>query len=170
MIDLVEWRRDVSRWGLLRSFYIRAMNLLKPRFTMFVVNVREQHRDLRSYTWRSFTTAPHVDGLWVAFERPVRYGYKAFTHPDYRGRHLQDLVSYHTDALSLDRGFRDALSIIEAHNFASIASDKRRGNRIVGWAGYIKAFGPVFPFRSPGARRYTFRFVKDHFPMREQSQ
>ena len=218
MIDLAQWRSDVSRWGLPRSAYIRTMNSLKPWLTLFVVNVREQHsversndgvpgisvraanqaelvwaaRDpemglnpvtidaalrrgdicvgafdrqtnperLVSYTWRSFTTAPHVDGLWVAIERPVRYGYKAFTHPDYRGRHLQDLVSYYTDALCLDRGFRYALSIIETHNFASIASDKRRGNRVVGWAGYIKALGHVFPFRSPGARRHTFRFVK----------
>jgi hypothetical protein len=115
---------------------------------------------LVSYAWRSFTTAPHVEGLWVTFERPHRYGYKSLTLPDYRGRHLQDLVSYYTDALCLERGFRYGLAIIETHNFASIASNLRRGSRVVGWAGYVKLFGRVFPFRSSGARRHTFRFVK----------
>ena len=118
------------------------------------------HERLVSYTWRSFTTAPHVDGLWVTFERPHRYGYKGFTHPDYRGRHLQDLVTYETDALCIERGFRYGLTIIETHNFASIASNRRRGGRVVGWAGYFKLLGHVLPFRSRGARRHTFRFVK----------
>ncbi len=222
MIDWVQWRNNVSRWGLLRSGYMRIMVWLKRWFTLCRVHVREQHpvarphnqmpgiavrqaslsellraaRDpaldlhpvavaaalrrgdicvgafdqesnperLVGYTWRSFTTAPHADGLWVVIERPNRYGYKAFTHPDFRGRHLQDFVAYHTDALCLERGFRYALSIIETHNFPSIASDMRRGNRVVGWAGYIKLFGRVFPFRSRGARRHTFRFVKPRSP------
>ena len=46
-----------------------------------------------AYVWRSFSTAPHTDGLWVTFERPYRYGYKAFTAPAYRGQHLQDALS-----------------------------------------------------------------------------
>jgi hypothetical protein len=119
---------------------------------------------LVSYTWRSFTTAPHVDGLWVTFERPHRYGYKGFTHPDYRGRHLPDLVAYETDALCVKRGFRYGLAIIETHNFASIASNQRRDGRIVGWSGYFKVLGRVFPFRSHGARRHSFRFVKFSSP------
>lgn len=217
-MDRIQWRNDVSRWGLVRSVYNRTMAWLKPWLTLCVVHVREQDAATRpdvdapdiavrvarraelaraardpvmeldlaavdsalqrgdlcvaafdrnsdperlvAYVWRSFTTAPHVDGLWVTFERPYRYGYKALTHPDYRGRHLSDHVSRHTDALCVQRGYRYALSIIETHNFASIASDRRRGNRVVGRVGYVRLFGRIFPFHSPGARRHTFRFVR----------
>lgn len=113
-----------------------------------------------AYVWRSFSTAPHADGLWVTFERPYRYGYKAFTRPEYRGQHLQDALSFLTERLGVERGYTEGLSFVETHNYASVAQDLRRGNRVVGWAGYIKLFGRVYPFRTPGARRHTFRFVR----------
>ena len=113
-----------------------------------------------AYTWRSFSTAPHVDGLWVEFERPYRYGYKMFTHPDCRGQHLQEAIGGLTDAMCIERGYTRSISFVETHNYPSVATDLRRGNRRVGWAGYLKLFGWVFPFRSPGARRHTFRFVR----------
>jgi len=113
-----------------------------------------------AYVWRSFSTAPHVDGLWVTFERPYRYGYKALTHPDYRGQHLQDALSFLTEPPSVERGYTEGLAFVETHNYASIAQDLRRGNRVVGWAGYFKLFGRVYPFRTPGARRHTFKFVR----------
>lgn len=112
-----------------------------------------------SYVWRSFSTAPHVDGLWVEFERPYRYSYKAFTLPDYRGQHLQDDTVRLTDAMCVERGYPYAIGFVETHNFASLRADTRHGNQHIGWAGYIKLFGRVYPFRSPGARRHTFRFV-----------
>jgi hypothetical protein len=113
-----------------------------------------------AYVWRSFSTAPHTDGLWVTFERPYRYGYKAFTHSDYRGQHLQDALSFLTEPPSVEQGYTKAISFVETHNYASIAQDLRRHNRVVGWAGYFKLFGRVYPFRTPGARRHSFRFVR----------
>lgn len=121
--------------------------------------VFEQERML-AYAWRAFSTAPHVDGLWVTFERPYRYGYKSLTHPDYRGQHLQSLASPVTDAACIERGYRKTLGFVESHNYASITNSLRLGNRLVGWAGYFKFFGRVYPFRSPGARKHTFRFVR----------
>ena len=113
-----------------------------------------------AYTWRSFTIAPHIDGLWVTFEPPYRYGYKSFTHPEYRGQHLQYHVGRLVDALCAERGYAKSLGFIESHNFSSIANSLRQGNRLVGWAWYIKLFGRVYPFRNPGARNHTFRFVR----------
>ena len=117
-----------------------------------------------AYVWRSFSTAPHADGLWVTFERPYRYGYKGFTHPDYRGQHLRDAPVFLTDRLCVERGFTHALAFVELGNLPSIAQDQRRDNRVVGWAGYFKLFGRVYPFRTPGARRHTFRFVRRSEP------
>ena len=113
-----------------------------------------------AYTWRSFTTAPHADGLWVTFARPYRYGYKALTRPEYRGMHLQDAAVVVTEAACIERGYTHGVSFVESHNYPSITQDNRRGNRLVGWAGYVKLFGRVYPFRTPGAKRHTFRFVR----------
>ncbi len=117
-----------------------------------------------AYAWRSFSIAPHVDGLWVTFEHPYRYGYKALTHPDYRGQHLQDAISAVSNAPCIERGYTEALSIVESHNYASITQDLRRSNRVVGWAGYLKLLGRVYPFHTSGARRHTFRFVRSEAP------
>jgi hypothetical protein len=113
-----------------------------------------------AYVWRSFSTAPHIEGLWVRFDRPYRYGYKALTLPEFRGRHLQDALALSTDALCNERGFTKGVGIVESHNYPSVRSDLRRGNRLAGWAGYFSLFGKVYPFRSPGARKHTFRFVR----------
>lgn len=111
-----------------------------------------------SFAWRSHSTAPHGDGLWVGFEKPYRYGYHAYTRPEYRGRHLRDPRL--TDRLSIEQGCRFAVGFTETHNFASIRWNRRYGNERVGFAGYIKVFGKPYPFRTPGAKRHTFRFYR----------
>lgn len=113
-----------------------------------------------SYVWRSFSTAPHLPHLWVAVEKPYRYGYKGFTHPDYRGRRLLDAATRVTERVCLERGFTHGVGFIETHNYASVVSDLRRGNRCVGWAGYLTVFGRTWPFRTPGVRASSFRFYR----------
>lgn len=122
---------------------------------------------LVAYMWRSFTRAPHADGLWVAFEKPYRYGYKALTHVDHRGKHLSSVMGPHADFYSLERGFDHTIGFVETHNYPSITSEVRRGNRPIGYAGYLRAFGRVFPFRSPGVRRAGFAFYR---PDEQQSR
>jgi len=109
--------------------------------------------------WRSLTCAPHVEGLWVRFRRPYRYGYKAYTHPEFRGCHLQVPVSRFLDDYFIARGFTHNIGFIETHNYASIASEERRGGRRAGWAGYFRMFGRALPFRSREARERGFGFV-----------
>jgi hypothetical protein len=113
-----------------------------------------------AFVWRSFSTAPYSDGLWVAFEKPYRYGYKAFTRPEYRGRRLQNPIALLTDELCVERGHGYAIGVVDTHNYPSIASDASRGNRLVGFAGYVKVFGRAYPFRSFGARKHRFRFYR----------
>lgn len=115
-----------------------------------------------AYMWRSFTTAPHLHGLWVHFRKPYRYGYRSFTRPEYRGRHLSDPMGHFLDDYCLDRGFTQSIGFIETDNYASIASDRRRGSTRKGWVGYLRLFGRTYPFRSRGARRRGFGFF--HHP------
>lgn len=112
------------------------------------------------FGWRSHTTAPHGDGLWVGFEKPYRYGYHAYTRPEYRGQHISDPRV--ADWLSVARGARFTVGFTETHNFASIRRNRRYGNKRVGYAGYFKIFGKPYPFRTPGAKRHTFRFYRHH--------
>jgi hypothetical protein len=113
---------------------------------------------LVAYTWRALSSAPHVHGLWVAFVKPDRYSYKAFTLPEFRGYHLQSHIAAAADPWFVARGFIRDISFIETHNYASIRSFRRIGHRFVGYAGYLTLFGRPIPFRSPGARKHGFRF------------
>jgi hypothetical protein len=115
---------------------------------------------LVAFVWRSFSTAPHVDGLWVRISKPCFYGYKVFTYPDYRGRRLHNRVSLITDRLCIERGYTHGVGFAETHNFASNVSVLRNDSVPVGYAGYFLLFGRAYPFHSPGARRRGFRFYR----------
>lgn len=114
-----------------------------------------------SFVWRSFTTAPHGDGLRVRVEWPYWYTYKAYTRPDFRGRRVSGLLTLYGDEVCRDRGYRYGVGFIETHNYASIRSNMRLGSKLVGYAGYVKLFGKVCPFRTPGVISHTFRFYRD---------
>lgn len=111
---------------------------------------------IASYVWRAFSPNPYEKGLWVHFSPTHPYSYKAYTRPDYRRRRLQHHASLFLDRWLLERGYTHTISYIETHNYPSLASSKRRGNRRVGWAGYLNLFGRILAFHSPGARRYGF--------------
>ncbi|HEX2482149.1 MAG TPA: hypothetical protein VHQ69_09735 [Methylomirabilota bacterium] len=59
---------------------------------------------LIAYVWRAFGSTPAEDGLWITVPKPARYGYKSFTRPEYRGRHIQQVLSFSTDRLCFERG------------------------------------------------------------------
>lgn len=119
------------------------------------------------YMWSSYSTAPHTDGIWIEFQAPYRYGYKSFVDPDYRGRRISNRISAYSDLDSMRRGFTQAISFVETHNYNSIRSNQRHvGREYVGIACYFNVFGRVFPFRSPAVKRLGFRFVPpDELPV-----
>lgn len=112
-----------------------------------------------AYAWNAVGPTPHDDRLMVHFDAPAGYSYKAFTRPEYRGRRLQNVVADAGRDEYLCRGRTMVLSFVESHNLASIASSGHRPNRRVGFAGYLCVGSRVLPFRTPGARRFGFRFV-----------
>ena len=113
---------------------------------------------LVSYLWRAFEPVPAEDGFWVRFDRPNRYGYKAFTVPSHRGLRIQSALAPTTDRMLLERGYTHAISYVESDNHASIRSDLRHGNERVGFAGWIDVPGLRWTFSSPGARAHGFEF------------
>jgi hypothetical protein len=116
--------------------------------------------EMIGYMWSSYSAAPHIEGIWIEFCAPYRYGYKSFVHPDYRGRRISNRVSAYSDADSLRRGFTHAISVVKTQNYKSIRANQRHpGREYVGLAGYLCLFGRVLPFRSPAVKKLGFRFV-----------
>jgi len=113
-----------------------------------------------AWAWASFCIAPHGDGLWVKIAPPYSYGYKWFTKPKYRGRDIIGKLTELRDKLTAEAGPTHHVGFTETHSYASLTSSSRLGTRCVGHAGYFKLFGKAYPFRTPGAVKHTFRFVR----------
>jgi GNAT superfamily N-acetyltransferase len=111
-----------------------------------------------AFVWRSFSDAPHVDGIWVRIDTPYWYTYKMYSHPDFRGQRLSGQLTLLGDSVCADRGRTKGVGFIEIGNTASMRANLRLGSRTIGFAGYLRLGGCVFPFRTPGVVASTFRF------------
>ena len=107
---------------------------------------------LVSYTWRAFSQTPVSDRFSLSIEKPNRYGYKALTLPEHRGKQLQNSINLFSDKLCFDTGYTSAVAFVETHNYASLASDARRGNKQVGWILWRDRHPLDFCYTSKGAR------------------
>ena len=114
--------------------------------------------EIVAFIWCSFGTAPDVGDIWVAFPEYCRYSHKLYTKPAYRGQRIMD--THLSDHLSRARGATHAVSIIETHNYASMARNRWQGKPFVGFAGYIQIGNSALCFRSPGAKKLGFKFYK----------
>ena len=113
-----------------------------------------------SFAWSAFTPTRHRDGVYVTFDSRHRYGYFAFTLPEYRGRHLPRLPVPLRDRYCVARGCTQSISFISVDNRSSIRMATAIGNHRVGFAGYLK-LGPIFvPFRTRAVREEGFRFFR----------
>ena len=84
--------------------------------------------------WRALGAAPHEGHVFVDVPKPCRYGYKSFTLPDWRGRRIQSQLARSADPWYIARGYTHAIGFIESDNYASLHSNRKHGNRTVGWA------------------------------------
>jgi GNAT superfamily N-acetyltransferase len=115
---------------------------------------------LLGYVWLAFGPTPHVNGVRVEFPPDARYTYKSFVRPLWRGQRIAARLAAHGDALCVKRGRTRTASFIDIDNYPSIRSSEAMGTKTVGFAGYLHCLGMVFAFRSPGAKRFGFRFHK----------
>ncbi|WP_375170310.1 hypothetical protein [Marinobacter sp.] len=112
---------------------------------------------LLGYLWRAFSPVSVRDQLWVDAGAAGRYQYKAFTRAEYRGQNIASSIAVATEAIY--KGRTHNIAFIESHNYPSIRSSRKMGNRVVGYAGHWKIGARYYCFRSPGARRLGFRFM-----------
>lgn len=84
---------------------------------------------LASYSWYALRSieGEHHMGVPMAFPASAAYMYKAFTHPDYRGRSLYAIgVMKAFDALA-GRGITSLITSVSRANFASLNACHRMG-------------------------------------------
>lgn len=115
---------------------------------------------LVAYTWLAQSTTRMEEGLWVNFPAGFSYGHAAFTLPAHRGRRLQQLVVNECDRWLTAHGHTHNIDYIRVQNHASLLADRRYGNLPIGYAGFIKWFGKVWPWRSPALSKIGFYLYK----------
>jgi hypothetical protein len=113
---------------------------------------------LVGYSWRTFTAAPHFEGLWARVERPYFCGYKAFTRESHRGRRIHAAVALFSDAYLLERGYTAEVGFVDIANFPSLGVARHLGRRRIGYAGYVKWFGHCITFRTPAVKAIGAEF------------
>jgi len=113
-----------------------------------------------SFDWSAFTPTRVSEGVYVGFGQGFRYGYFAFTLPEFRGRHFARRFKAVKDLYSIARGCRHTIAYIDLDNISSVNSAIATGHRRIGFAGYWKR-GPIFvAFRTRGAREHEFQFCR----------
>ena len=111
-----------------------------------------------SYGWSAFSPTHDSEGVYVGFGEKYRYGYKSFTLPEFRGRHLPRVFKPLRDGYCIARGCTHTVAFVAVDNRSSIRATLAQSYRRIGFAGYLKR-GPIFwSFRTPGVRRCGFDF------------
>ena len=115
---------------------------------------------LVSYIWRSLSSAPDADGVWIRVHKPYNYSYNSYTRPGYRGQRISPVVHLFSDNAVYALGYRYRIGFVEITNFASIEMGKYMGSKKIGYAGYVICFGNLIPFRSSAVKATGFEFFK----------
>lgn len=113
---------------------------------------------LVGYAWFAYQHAPHVDGLWMAFDPRAIYIFRAFVLPSYRGRGIAPALYAAGDPLFASQGRDSALLCIGIRHAASFAAARRSGARTIGYGAYLRAGRRLLQLRTPGAVRAGYRF------------
>ena len=115
---------------------------------------------LVGYNWLAYDATPHIDGVWAQFGPDLRYSYKTFVHPSFRGKRIAQALHAFADDPSLRCGKRWVVNYVDIDNFPSFAALDRAGSRVAGYAGYLDWFGKFLAFRTRGARDIGFVFYR----------
>ena len=124
--------------------------------------VFHQHRVI-AYRWYSLSgSTPCWERMDIRYEHPHRaYGYRTFTHPAHRGKHLHAYTTAKSDSALIARGCTHTIGYIDATNFVSLrAYSHLSGGRRIGGILSLRAFGRHWVIRSPGAIRHAVTIVK----------
>lgn len=115
---------------------------------------------LLGYTWLAFRDTRFARGVWIGFDPQLRYSYKTFVRPEYRGQRIAPALHALADRPELRRGRQRAINLVECDNRASRIALERAGSRTLGYAAYARCFGLLIALRSPGLRRAGVGFYR----------
>jgi hypothetical protein len=116
--------------------------------------------DLVAYGWYSNRPTPVTsiaDDMVLHFDPAYAYMYKGYTLPEHRGRRLHGIGMARALAAYVQEGARGLVSIVDAGNFASLASCYRLGYRAVGLIFHTRVAGKDFTFATHGCEEYGLR-------------
>lgn len=145
---------DDSKLDLDREFVQAALERGDLAFGAFDKSL------LVAYIWRSTTSAPHTDKLWVRVERPYCYAYKSFSRTSYRGNHIVPALIQYSDRKMLNLKYTHRIGFIAVTNFASLAMGDHMGTRTIGYIGYLEWFGKHIPFRTRSVAEIGAKFFE----------
>ena len=104
------------------------------------------------YCWLGFAPLPHLDGVWVSFDRRVVWTYKSLVRPSHRGQGVAAALYAFGDTVCLDRGRTQSVICTETHNRASIRAGLRAGYAPAGYGAYRVRGKRLMPWCSPRAK------------------
>lgn len=110
------------------------------------------------YCWLAFAPLPHLDGVWVRFDRRVAWTYKSLVLPSYRGKGIAPALYRFSDANSRERGCSDSVICVESHNRPSISAALRAGYAPSGYGAYVLRGSRLLTWSSPAAKRHAVSF------------
>lgn len=112
---------------------------------------------LAAYSWYSHEPT-EADGLRLTFRPDYVYMYKAFTHPDYRGRRLYAAGVNRALTEYLAQGYRGLIADVEIYNYGSLRSLERLGCEGFGRTSILKIGKRSLVLTSPGCRAYGYAY------------
>ena len=110
------------------------------------------------YCWLAFAPLPHLDGVWVRFDRRVAWTYKSLVLPSYRGKGIAPALYRFSDADSRERGCSDSVICVESHNRPSISAALRAGYAPSGYGAYVFRGSRLLTCSSAAAKRHAVSF------------
>ena len=111
---------------------------------------------LAAFGWYSEKPTQLNEDLEIHFDPSWVYAYHAHARDEYRGQHLNCVrIARAAEAFTL-RGFKGAISYIEANNFTSLKSLHRVGSRDIGRIRVFRLFGRHIIRRDAACRDYGF--------------
>lgn len=116
---------------------------------------------LGAYQW--YSTKPTDSGwhgLVVNFSDQYVYMYKAFTHPDHRGKRLYPIGVTTMLATYFARGYKGILSLVESNNFPSLRSCYRMGYTDCGKLYAAVLFDHFLLHADSACQAYGFRLTR----------
>jgi GNAT superfamily N-acetyltransferase len=120
---------------------------------------------LAGYCWSAFEPLPHLDGVWVRFDRLVAWTYKSLVRPSHRGRGIAPALYRFADGACLERGRRCSVICVESHNRPSAQAALRARYAPSGYGAYALRGPRILSWSSPAAKRHAVSFFLPQAPL-----